>query len=26
VTDLLKSIPVTKPEIDLFEDETWPLI
>jgi ATP-dependent Zn protease len=26
VTDLLKSIPVTTPEIDLFEEETWPLI
>ena len=26
VTQLLKSIPVTKPEIDLTADETWPQI
>jgi ATP-dependent Zn protease len=26
VTDLLKSIPVTKPEIDLTAEETWPQI
>jgi hypothetical protein len=26
VTELLNSIPVTEPEVDLFKDETWPLI
>jgi hypothetical protein len=26
VTDLLKSIPVTQPEVDLTAEETWPQI